>query len=105
MNSDELHLRSSCGTSDTKKAEHNDDIIIRKKSKQSRCPCAEALSFTQGHLYICNEPETAKNSHLQNVHKKKKRKTIKLYETHKGNRSIFKKKRRILYVLYMPPLL
>lgn len=66
--------------------------------------CGSVVFHTGTFVYL-HEPETAKNSHLQNVHKKKKRKTIKLYETHKGNRSIFKKKRRILYVLYMPPLL
>ena len=61
--------------------------------------------FHTGTFVFLHEAEHAKISLLQNMHKKKKRKTIKLYETHKRNRSIFKKKRRILYVLYMPPLL
>lgn len=61
--------------------------------------------FRTGTFVCLHEAETVENSHLQNMHKKKKRKTIKLYETHKRNRSIFKEKRRILYVLYMPPLL
>ena len=66
--------------------------------------CGSGVFHTGTFVYL-HEAEHAKNSHLQNKHKKKKRKTIKLYETHKRNRSIFKKKRRILYVLYMPPLL
>lgn len=66
--------------------------------------CGSGVFHTGTFVYL-HEAETAENSHLQNMHKKKKRKTIKLYETHKRNRSIFKKKRRILYVLYMPPLL
>ena len=61
--------------------------------------------FRTGTFVYLHETEHSKNNHLQNMHKKKKRKTIKLYETNKRNRSIFKKKRRILYVLYMPPLL
>ena len=69
-----VHLRSSCGTSGTQKAEHNDDIIIGIKSKQSRCPCVEELSFTQGHFIYCTETEPVKNSHLQNMHKKKNEK-------------------------------
>lgn len=66
--------------------------------------CGSVVFHTGTFVYL-HEAEHAKNSHLQNMHKKKKRKTIKLYETHKRNRSIFKEKRRILYVLYMPPLL
>ena len=66
--------------------------------------CGSGVFHTGTFVYL-HEAEHAKNSHLHNMHKKKKRKTIKLYETHKRNRSIFKKKRRILYVLYMPPLL
>lgn len=66
--------------------------------------CGSGVFHTGTFVYL-HETEHAKNSYLQNMHKKKKRKTIKLYETHKRNRSIFKEKRRILYVLYMPPLL
>lgn len=66
--------------------------------------CGSGVFHTGTFVYL-HEAETVENSHLQNMHKKKKRKTIKLYETHKRNRSIFKEKRRILYVLYMPPLL
>ena len=66
--------------------------------------CGSGVFHTGTFVYL-HEAEHAKNSHLQNMNKKKKRKTIKLYETHKRNRSIFKKKRRILYVLYIPPLL
>lgn len=64
-----------------------------------------SVVFHTGTFVYLHETEPVKNSHLQNMHKKKKRKTIKLYEIHKRNRSIFKKKRRILYVLYRPPLL
>lgn len=66
--------------------------------------CGRVVFHTGTFVYL-HETEHAKISWLQNMHKKKKRKTIKLYETYKKNRSIFKKKRRILYVLYRPPLL
>lgn len=53
--------------------------------------CGSGVFHTGTFVYL-HEAEHAKNSHLQNMHKKKKPKTIKLYETHKET-EVFSRKR------------
>ena len=55
--------------------------------------CGRVVFHTGTFVYL-HEAEHAKNSHLQNMHKKKKRKTIKLYETRQKKQKYFKKKKK-----------
>ena len=65
-------------------------------------PVQEAVSST-GTFVICTKQNTPKQPSAKYMHKKKNENHKIIRKQYKRNRSIFKKKRRILYVLYMPP--